>query len=307
MPRASARLVTRGRQGSLPFVQSSVSERRRHTKHPWFAQCRCVQHCGLTLPSSGHPTAGSDCSLRHHLRRRCVPLTSNVRPIEMQAQFTALRCCIWPLARAVRLRGRRTDRCSRTSSSPISARAVRPSAASEPLVVLGQRSWSIQRIADASPTPARAARPSAVSEPLAVLEQRYARVPFTAVSSSSKSVSTNSQHPGFPSVMALGCVSLALRGAAAPGRGRAGTGARAASMGAFGCQRKVELVAVSQEVRSVIGAGVAAAKAMSVVRSRLASSWVRPNPSVERTANGGARLFAPSPTAAPLSAAHLKR
>ena len=33
----------------------------------------------------------------------------------------------------------------------------------------------------------------------------------------------------------------------------------------------------------------------------------RPNPSVERTHNGEARLFAPSPTAAPLCAAHVKR
>jgi len=35
--------------------------------------------CHLTLPSSGHTTAGRVCSLRHHLRRRCVPLMSNVR------------------------------------------------------------------------------------------------------------------------------------------------------------------------------------------------------------------------------------
>jgi hypothetical protein len=34
---------------------------------------------GLTLPSSGHTTAGHDCSLPLDQRRRCVPLTSNVR------------------------------------------------------------------------------------------------------------------------------------------------------------------------------------------------------------------------------------
>ena len=32
-----------------------------------------------------------------------------------------------------------------------------------------------------------------------------------------------------------------------------------------------------------------------------------PNPSVERTHNGGRRLLAPSPSAAPLCAAHVNR
>jgi len=32
-----------------------------------------------------------------------------------------------------------------------------------------------------------------------------------------------------------------------------------------------------------------------------------PNPSVERTPNGGRRLLAPSPSEAPLCAAHVKR
>ena len=170
------------------------------------------------------------------------------------------------------------------------------------------RSWSIQRSADASPTPARAARPSAVSEPLAVLEQRYAWVPFTAVSSSNKSVNTNNQRPGFPSVMPLGCVSLALRSTAALRCGRAGTGlVHTASGGAFGCQGKSKLAAVRREISSRFGAVAATARAMSVVRGRLVSSWVRPNPSVERTHNGGARLFAPSRSQAPSCAAHVKR
>jgi len=43
----------------------------------------------------------------------------------------------------------------------------------------------------------------------------------------------------------------------------------------------------------------------SLNRSRVMSGW--PNPSVERTHNGGARLFAPSRVAAPLCAAHVKR
>ena len=204
-----------------------------------------------------------------------MPLTSNVRPIEMQGPFTALRCCTRPLAWAVRLRGRRTYRCSRTGSSPASARAVRPSAASEPLAVLGTalRWRSVQcRV---------------------VIEQ---------------SMNTNSQQSGSGSVMPLGCVSLALRSTAALGCGRAGTGfVGAASGGAFGCQGRSKLAAVRREISSRVGAVEAAAGALSVARGRLVSSWVRPNHSVERTANGGARLLAPSPTAAPLSAAHLKR
>jgi len=121
-------------------------------------------------------------------------------------------------------------------------------------------------------------------------------------------MNTNNQQSGFPSVMPLGCVSLALRSTAAPGCGRVGTGfARAASIGAPGCQGKSELAAVGREVSSCIGAVVAAEEKASVGRGRLESSWVRPNPSVERTHNGGARLFAPSRSEAPLCAAHVKR
>jgi len=44
-----------------------------------------------------------------------------------------------------------------------------------------------------------------------------------------------------------------------------------------------------------------------VGKSSVVFSNQRPNPSVERTHNGGARLLAPSPSAAPLCAAHVKR
>ena len=40
----------------------------------------CVLPSCLTLRSSGQSTAGHVCSLRHGRRRRCLPLTSNVRP-----------------------------------------------------------------------------------------------------------------------------------------------------------------------------------------------------------------------------------
>ena len=146
--------------------------------------------------------------------------------------------------------------------------------------------------------------------------QRTARCARTALRSGSlrrsvvieQSVNANNQHPGFPSVMSLGCVSLALWSTAASGCGRASPGfVRVASVGALGRQWECRLAAVRHEVSSGIGAVVAAARWLSVVRGRFVSSWVRPNPSVERTHNGGWRLLAPSSSAAPLCAAHVKR
>jgi len=214
--------------------------------------------------------------LRHHRRRRCVPLMSNVRPIGMQVRFASLRCCIRSLARAVRLRGRRTSRCSRTSSSSTSARAVRPAAASEPLVVLAQR---------------------------------CALGSSSAVSSLRQSTNTvNRWSQSGSAIPRLSVVSLGVRGPAAPDRGCTGIGfTRAVSVGAFGHQWKCKLAAVRHRASSPTGAAVPAPSTMSVARDRLASSSVRPNHSVERTHNGGARLFAPSATAAPLCAAHVKR
>ena len=135
--------------------------------------------------------------------------------------------------------------------------------------------------------------------------QRTARCARTALRSGSlrrsvvieQSMNTNIQDLGFPSVMPLGCVSLALRGTAAPGCGRA------ARVGAFGHHRQARLAAV----RSAVGVGAAPAHKASVVRAMSVRSTLWPNPSVERTHNGGARLFAPSPSAAPLRAAHVKR
>ena len=126
--------ATKRRSSSLPWVtnlvQASASLRKQQEECSWFAGGWPLRRSGLTIPSSGHTTAGDDCSPRQHRRRRCVPLTSNVRPVEMQVPFTALRCCTQSLAWAARLRGRRTDRRSRAGASPTSSRAARPSAAS---------------------------------------------------------------------------------------------------------------------------------------------------------------------------------
>ena len=124
--------------------------------------------------------------------------------------------------------------------------------------------------------------------------QRTARCARTALRSGSvgrsavikRSMNTSNQQAGCPSVVPLGCVSLALRGTAAEGF------VRAASIGAFGCQGKSELAAVHHEVSSCIRAVAAAARALSVVRAMSVRSTLWPNPSVERTHNGGARLLA---------------
>ena len=46
---------------------------------------------------------------------------------------------------------------------------------------------------------------------------------------------------------------------------------------------------------------------LQVLQRKASCPRARPNPSVERTANGGLRLFAPERPVPPLSAAHLKR
>jgi hypothetical protein len=118
------------------------------------------------------------------------------------------------------------------------------------------------------------------------LKKRCVRPCSTAISSSKPSAKTNSQQPGVRSVAPHCRTSLALRLCAAPGRwGRAGTGfARATSAGAFG-QRMRAAVVARDGVRPSNGAS---------------------NPSIERTHNGGPRLLASSPPAAPLCAAHVK-
>jgi hypothetical protein len=63
---------------------------------------------------------------------------------------------------------------------------------------------------------------------------------------------------------------------------------------------------LSLPVRCIGALGHAVASKLMTV-GMLVPSLVRPNPSVERTSNGGARLRAPSTSVAPLAAAHLKR
>jgi len=118
-------------------------------------------------------------------------------------------------------------------------------------------------------------------------EERLAHVCSMAVPSLKPSLNTKDKQPQLSFTMLRSCISLALRSTAAPGRwGRAGTGfARAGGGGAF----------------------AHAAKPMLMTLGMLVCSSVRPNPSVERTHNGGARLLAPPALAAPSCAAHLKR
>jgi hypothetical protein len=117
--------------------------------------------------------------------------------------------------------------------------------------------------------------------------KRFAHLYSTAISSSKPSTRTNCQQPGAVSVAPRSRNSLAQRLRAAPGSfGRAGTGfARATSAGAFG-QRMSEAIEVRDAVRPSNGGS---------------------NPSIERTHNGGPRLLASSPVAAPLCAAHVER
>ena len=118
-------------------------------------------------------------------------------------------------------------------------------------------------------------------------EEGSTLVLLQTLSSLKQTVNTTNTQPGISSVMPRSCISLALRGTAAPGcSGRAGTGfARAGGVGALGhgiTQREIQT-----------GPAV--------------SSPARSNPSVKRTHNGGARLLASPASAAPLCAAYLKR
>jgi len=110
-------------------------------------------------------------------------------------------------------------------------------------------------------------------------DERLAPVCSMAVSSLKPSLHTKDKQPQLSFIMLRSCISLALRRTAAPGRG-------------FG---------------PGIGAIAHAPKPMLVALGMVVCSSVRPNPSVKRTHNGGAGLLAPSPSAAPLCAAYLKR
>ena len=109
------------------------------------------------------------------------------------------------------------------------------------------------------------------------------------------------------SVMPHSFTSLALRSTAAPGRWfGAGTGfARAGGVGAFGCQGNTRI-----RFPRTSGAGAYALgheRKLTSAGGRGALSEPRPNPSIERTSNGGAHWLAPSRLVAPLAAAHVKR
>ena len=129
-------------------------------------QCSAAacQERRLTLPSSGHTTAGGDCSLRHHRRRRCVPLTSNVRALSGNADRLVQSLTVESSVRCHRstsgsgcpsFGGQRTDCCSRPRCPPPSACATH--VVTQRSVLRGQRakyirgSFSRQAFGEARP------------------------------------------------------------------------------------------------------------------------------------------------------------
>ena len=97
-----------------------------------------------------------------------------------------------------------------------------------------------------------------------------------------------------------------------PQRGVAGSAKASASpmpcgVCALGCQECQALAAFNetQEEQSPLRLWSGAQFTSSWRERALFARW--PNPSIERTSNGGARLFAPSRSVAPLAAAHVKR
>jgi hypothetical protein len=189
----------------------------------------------LTLPSSGHATAGfAVCGmpLMSNVRPRAIRMRSMSHTVELcrtaAAEGNSLHRCVEQHTRCIGVgrpsAGGRRTRSSTPSSLAASARAVRPSAASTLSVRLGRR--------------------------------QYACASSNAVSSLRQRVNTTNTQPGVPSVMPRSCSSLALRSTAAPGcSGRAGTGfARAGGVGALGhgiSQREIQTgQAVSSPARS---------------------------------------------------------
>jgi hypothetical protein len=102
----------------------------------------CRHRRGLTLPSRGHTTAGHDCLLRPHRRRRRVPLTSNVRPHERERlQAVNLVALSNAQARAGRpsAGGRRTPEVAAEARCQHSRGLSVARAASAPPVRLGRK------------------------------------------------------------------------------------------------------------------------------------------------------------------------
>ena len=207
------------------------------------------------------------------MRRRCVPLTSNVRPRENRMRIVAHTVEAHRTAAAkgssLHRRVEQHTRCVGVGRPSVGGR--RTGAARQPLLqhLLG---LSVLR---------RPARHWFGSEEDGTLHAVKRRVFVEA------ELEHQRQTTGGRSVMPRLCVSLALRSTAAPGRwGRAGIGfAHAGGVGALGydnTQRKIQM-------------GLAV------------PSLARSNPSVKRTHNGGAQLRAPSASAAPSCAAYLKR
>jgi hypothetical protein len=110
----------------VPVASARLATASPNEKYKWARLCRHPR--GLTLPSRGHTTAGHDCALRQHRRRRRVPLMSNVRPrtIRMRSVPRTVENCRTVLSRVAGCFGALNDMLV------ASARAVRPLAAGEP-------------------------------------------------------------------------------------------------------------------------------------------------------------------------------
>jgi hypothetical protein len=117
-------------------------------------------------------------------------------------------------------------------------------------------------------------------------DERFTHVCSTAVSLK-RSLNTKDKGPQAELVMPRSFISLALRSTAAPGHwGRAGFGfAHAGGIGALGHLARIQVLLTREAVLST----------------------VRPNPSVDGTHNGGARLLASATSVAPSCAPHVKR
>jgi hypothetical protein len=230
--------------------------------------CSC---CGLTPPSSGQTTAGSNWLFCEHCARRCLPLMSNVSRHMQSCQANgsavkaraALRHC------AVQRNGVGGRKAQ--LALPL-RRAVRPAAAGAPIV---------QASLEQRPASCRAVRPPAASAPVCVREQE-----FGGLRGLGQCFSTHANTRSLPRPCEY-AAPAPLRSSATAGIGRAAHAG--GGVGSVGRMHKLQA---------------------SCSRHRCAvfeQNTVTANPSVERTNNGGRQCAVKRALRAPLFAAHLQR
>lgn len=98
--------------GCRLFNQRHAVQQKHENEHSIQGQRRCVAvlrclaarecclspPCGLTLQSSGHPTAGGVGLFLYRQSRRWLPLTSNVRPLLNGRRFVSVARSVLPRA-----------------------------------------------------------------------------------------------------------------------------------------------------------------------------------------------------------------